>query len=154
MEEYKEILEEILNYLDLLKNEYKYYKGEEKEYDGLPKDGTHIAELANLDAIGLMLFISDFRKLLRERREIIDNLQILKKIRQIIDDEFIEKLEELYKTIDYEIRKKNNREYKARSDKGLELIAKYSDEGDDLVSPPNNKDLEELKEQLEMANVS
>lgn len=154
MEEYKEILGDILNYLDLLKNEYKHYKKEQKNFKGLNEDIEHIIELGDLDAIQLMLLVSESRQLLRERRIAIDNYQVLREINNIIDDEFISKVEELYKNINYLINKKNDRKYGARSKIGQPLIDKYSKGNDDLVVSVNDDQLEDLKEQLEMANVS
>lgn len=154
MEEYKEILEDILNYLDLLKNEYKYYKSRKEELDGIAYDGRHIIELANMDAIAMMLFVSEYRKLLRERREVIDKYKTLRDILHIINDDIIQKVEELYKDVDYAIRKNENKKYGARSKVGQDLINKYSKENDDLVANVTDDQLEDLKDKLEMANVS
>ena len=154
MEKYKEILEDILNNLDLLKNEYEYYKKEKEKLNDVHKDGRHIIEIANMDAIDMMTFTSKYRKKLRKRRKVIDNYQILRKIIKTFDDDFIEDTKKLYKKINYKIDAKNNRKYQARSKEGQELIDEFSKENDDLVKSPNKDDLEELKNKMEMRNTN
>lgn len=152
MEEYKDILETIISYIELIHNEYEFHDNQKDELTKAKEDIRHIKELGNLDAIELMLLTSKERKILRERRKSLDNSKILRVLMDVLDEDLLNKLEGVLKQINYKINELSDRKYYAKSKTGQKLIDKYSKDNDDLVTSDVN--LGKLKHSLEEKNAS
>ena len=154
MEEYEQIIIDMLNCFDNVNNQYNYYHKKKDEFEGFHNDVRHIYELGSIDAIDMMQLASEYRRALKERRLILDNCSYLCRIHGLFDkySGFFEELEYVLGKMRIEQNKKNNRQYNAKSKIGQELIDKYGKDGDGLVKSYDHDKLEDLKDLLETKN--
>lgn len=151
--DYEKKIEKLVNITKDLDKDYYEYKERLKELEGVKNDIRHIYELSNLNAVEMVQIASVYRKKLRERREVKDNLHTLNTLKGVID-----KHKDAFQELEYVLTKLNSRvtkekQYFARSALGQELIDTYSKEGDDLTKTPNKDDLEKLKQVVEGKNL-
>ena len=149
MQEYKEWVHNIISYFDNVKEEYSFYKNQDKQLDGLKVDIRHILEFASLNAVDMVQLTSLFKKKLIERREVINRKKVLCRLHGVFKkyEDFKQELEYVLSKIEQDINKEKS--YYAKSDLGQQLIDRYSTEEDDLVKSLSEGQLGELKEVLE-----
>jgi len=141
-------IKELKHFIDVIESlieDDEKYREDIDELDGLKKDIRHIYEFGGIDAIDMMKLASVFRNKLKERRSLLDNHKIIKRIIGIINNNCsfsVKDIKNEISNVEKEI--SQDRNYFARSELGQALINEFSSDGDDLVTTANEEELQEL----------
>lgn len=154
MNNFIEVLTDMLNYFDNINNQYKYYQQRKQEFEDFDKDVRHIYELADIDAIDMMKLASEYRKLTKERRNILDYNRYLCCMHGLFEKhkDFFQEIEYVLGQLKKIENENENRKYYAKSKVGQQLIDKFSKKTDCLVTTPDESKLLKLKDAIEMKN--
>ena len=130
-----QMAKKILELKESVNNSINKLEEDIENLNNLIKDVYHIYGLGNIDAIDMMLLASEFRTECKERFKKIDELKVLKSFAGVFEKhkDFFDELQYVINKIEAEIIHFERRGYRAKSEKGQELINKFSKKNDDLI---------------------